>query len=40
MQLPNLPPSLLPALQYVMRPLVRLMLRKGVTYNCFPELLK
>ncbi|GLZ88066.1 hypothetical protein Pres01_41170 [Metapseudomonas resinovorans] len=40
MQLPAFPPSLLPALQHVMRPLVRLMLRKGVTYNCFAELLK
>lgn len=40
MQLPAFPPSLLPALQHVMRPLVRLMLRKGVTYNCFAEMLK
>lgn len=40
MQLPTLPPSLLPALQYVMRPLVRLMLRKGVTFNSFVNLLK
>lgn len=40
MQLPAFPPSLLPALQHVMRPLVRLMLRKGVTYNYFAEMLK
>ncbi|AOE85166.1 DUF6502 family protein [Pseudomonas sp. TCU-HL1] len=40
MQLPTLPPSLLSALQHVMRPLVRLMLKKGVTYNSFAELLK
>ncbi|TWC39024.1 hypothetical protein FBY03_105153 [Pseudomonas sp. SJZ079] len=40
MQLPTLPPSLLPALQYVMRPLVRLMLKKGVTFTSFAELLK
>ncbi|MCY1232963.1 hypothetical protein D9M72_454810 [compost metagenome] len=40
MQLPAFPPSLLPALKHVMRPIVRLMLRKGVTYNCFAELLK
>ncbi len=40
MQLPTLPPSLLPALLHVMRPLVRLMLRKGVTYTCFADLLK
>ena len=40
MQLPTLPPSLLPALKHVMRPLVRLMLRKGVTYSSFADLLK
>jgi hypothetical protein len=40
MQLPTLPPSLLPALQHVMRPLVRLMLKKGVTYTSFANLLK
>ncbi|WP_044874000.1 DUF6502 family protein [Pseudomonas sp. LFM046] len=40
MQLPTFPPSLLPALLHVMRPLVRLMLRKGVTYSGFAELLK
>ncbi|MBF8723107.1 DUF6502 family protein [Pseudomonas guariconensis] len=40
MQLPTLPPSLLPALRHVMRPLVRLMLRKGVTFNSFTQMLK
>lgn len=40
MQLPTLPPSLLPALKHVMRPLVRLMLRKGVTFNSFTHVLK
>lgn len=40
MHLPTLPPSLLPALRSVMRPLVRLMLRKGVTFNSFVNLLK
>ncbi|WP_439859847.1 DUF6502 family protein [Pseudomonas sp. MBLB4136] len=40
MRLPTLPPSLLPALQHVMRPLVRLMLKNGVTYGGFAELLK
>ncbi|AYC33038.1 hypothetical protein D3880_11990 [Pseudomonas cavernae] len=40
MQLPTLPPSLLPALKHVMRPLVRLMLKKGVTYTRFADLLK
>lgn len=40
MQSPTLPPSLLSALQRVMRPLVRLMLRKGVTYTVFADLLK
>jgi len=40
MQAPTLPPSLLGALRRVMRPLVRLMLRKGVTYAVFADLLK
>lgn len=40
MQSPTLPPSLLSALLRVMRPLVRLMLRKGVTYPVFADLLK
>ncbi|NQD92192.1 hypothetical protein HP532_05925 [Pseudomonas sp. CrR25] len=40
MHLPTLPPSLLPALLHVMRPLVRLMLKKGVTYTSFVDLLK
>ncbi|PYB79609.1 hypothetical protein DMX11_07060 [Pseudomonas sp. LB-090624] len=40
MQSPTLPPSMLSALQRVMRPLVRLMLRKGVTYTMFADLLK
>ncbi|MNE10976.1 hypothetical protein D3C80_1037150 [compost metagenome] len=40
MQSPTLPPSLLPALKHVMRPLVRLMLKKGVTYVRFANLLK
>ncbi|MGJ7518530.1 DUF6502 family protein [Pseudomonas baetica] len=40
MQSPTLPPSLLRALRQVMRPLVRLMLRKGVTYTVFVDLLK
>lgn len=40
MQAPTLPPSLLGALRRVMRPLVRLMLRKGVTYVVFADLLK
>ena len=40
MHLPTLPPSLLPALRSVMRPLVRLMLRKGVTFSSFVNLLK
>lgn len=40
MQSPTLPPSLLSALRRVMRPLVRLMLRKGVTYTVFAEVLK
>lgn len=40
MHLPTLPPSLLSALQHVMRPLVRLMLKKGVTYTRFADLLK
>ena len=37
---PTLPPSMLSALRRVMRPLVRLMLRKGVTYTLFADLLK
>lgn len=40
MQSPTLPPSMLSALRRVMRPLVRLMLRKGVTYTMFTDLLK
>ncbi|MFV3291200.1 DUF6502 family protein [Pseudomonas sp. NY11955] len=40
MQSPALPPSMLNALRRVMRPLVRLMLRKGVTYTVFADLLK
>ncbi|AIL63676.1 DUF6502 family protein [Pseudomonas alkylphenolica] len=40
MHSPTLPPSLLSALRRVMRPLVRLMLRKGVTYTVFADLLK
>ncbi|MGH8389287.1 MAG: DUF6502 family protein [Pseudomonas sp.] len=40
MQSPTLPPSLLRALRRVMRPLVRLMLRKGITYTVFADLLK
>ncbi|BAU74449.1 DUF6502 family protein [Metapseudomonas furukawaii] len=40
MQLPAFPSSLLPALGHIMRPLVRLMLRKGVTYPRFAEHLK
>lgn len=40
MQSPTLPASLLNALRHVMRPLVRLMLRKGVTYPLFADLLK
>ncbi|WP_166365786.1 DUF6502 family protein [Pseudomonas akapageensis] len=40
MQPPSLPVSLLKALKHVMRPLVRLMLRKGVTYSVFADLLK
>ena len=40
MQSPVLPPSMLSALRRVMRPLVRLMLRKGVTYTMFTDLLK
>lgn len=35
-----LTPSMLSALRRVMRPLVRLMLRKGVTYTMFTDLLK
>ncbi len=40
MQATTLPPSMLSALRRVMRPLVRLMLRKGVTYSVFADLLK
>ncbi|MFJ4346852.1 DUF6502 family protein [Pseudomonas sp. NPDC089401] len=40
MQSPTLPPSMLSALRRVVRPLVRLMLRKGVTYSVFADLLK
>lgn len=40
MQSPTLPPSLLSALLRVMRPLVRLMLRKGITYTVFADVLK
>lgn len=40
MQPPTLPPSMLSALRRVVRPLVRLMLRKGVTYTVFTDLLK
>ncbi|KJZ34272.1 DUF6502 family protein [Pseudomonas sp. B21-040] len=40
MQSSTLPMSLLKALRHVMRPLVRLMLRKGVTYLVFADLLK
>ncbi|WP_342623269.1 DUF6502 family protein [Pseudomonas alkylphenolica] len=40
MHSPTLPPALLSALRRVMRPLVRLMLRKGVTYTVFADLLK
>ncbi len=34
------PPSLILALKRVMRPMVRLMLRKGITYTYFADLLK
>lgn len=37
---PSPPASLLQALQHVMRPLVRLMLRKGITYTFFSDMLK
>jgi hypothetical protein len=40
MQSSTLPISVLKALRHVMRPLVRLMLRKGVTYLVFVDLLK
>lgn len=40
MRLPTPPASLLHALRHVMRPLVRLMLRKGVTYTYFSDMLK
>ena len=34
------PPSLIEALKRVMRPMVRLMLRKGITYTFFADMLK
>lgn len=37
---PSPPASLLQALRHVMRPLVRLMLRKGITYTFFSDMLK
>lgn len=40
MQSPSIPPSMLSALRRIMRPLVRLMLRKGVTYTMFTDVLK
>ncbi|MCC4118546.1 DUF6502 family protein [Aromatoleum toluclasticum] len=40
MHSPTPPTSLLQALRRVMRPLVRLMLRKGVTYTYFSDMLK
>ena len=40
MHSPTLPPALIRALRQVMRPLVRLMLRKGVTFSVFVDLLK
>ncbi|QHG66563.1 DUF6502 family protein [Pseudomonas putida] len=40
MQSPSIPPSMLSALRRVMRPLIRLMLRKGVTYTMFTDVLK
>ncbi|MFI8556240.1 DUF6502 family protein [Pseudomonas putida] len=40
MQPPTQSPSMLSALRRVVRPLVRLMLRKGVTYTMFADLLK
>jgi hypothetical protein len=40
MHSPTPPASLLHALRRVMRPLVRLMLRKGVTYTYFSDMLK
>lgn len=40
MQSPTVPPSILSALRKVIRPLVRLMLRKGVTYSMFTDVLK
>ncbi|MEN5304857.1 MULTISPECIES: DUF6502 family protein [unclassified Pseudomonas] len=40
MQSPSIAPSMLSALRRVMRPLVRLMLRKGVTYTMFTDVLK
>lgn len=40
MQTPSPPSSLLRALRHVMRPIVRLMVRKGVTYTYFSDMLK
>lgn len=40
MSSPTPPESLLHALRHVMRPIVRLMLRKGITYTYFTDLLK
>lgn len=40
MHTPAPPSSLLRALRHVMRPIVRLMLRKGVTYTYFTDMLK
>lgn len=40
MQSPTPPASLVHALRRVMRPLVRLMLRKGITYSYFADLMK
>ena len=37
---PSPPASLIQALRHVMRPLVRLMLRKGITYTFFSDMLK
>lgn len=40
MHTPSPPSSLLRALRHVMRPIVRLMVRKGVTYTYFSDMLK
>ena len=40
MQSPSIPSSMLSALRRVMRPLVRLMLRKGMTYTMITDVLK